>query len=388
MERTLDFELKRPRSLIEAATMLAALPAARIVAGGTDLVPNLRRGIERPPVLVDLSAVQDIDAIVANDDGLALGAGVTLARIASDPRIVAHYPALAAAALSVAGPSHRTVATLGGNLCVDTRCTFYNQSEWWRTANGFCLKRGGDVCHVAPQGKQCHAAFCGDVAPALLALDAVVEVVASRGIRRLPLADLYREDGAAHLTIGPGEIVARVLVPAASSRLVSGYRKARVRGAIDFPLAGVACALSMADGALRSLHIALTGTNARPFVLEGTAELLGRPVDDETLARVGKLVQKQVSPMRTTVTQANYRRQVAAALAQRLLRELAEGGNAARARVPSPAGRQAAASIGASTNAAAVLLAAGDPKHTALVCGTERMTYAQLRDAVARAAAA
>ena len=391
MERALGFELKRPKSLAEAAALLAALPAARLVAGGTDLVPNLRRGIERPPVLVDLSAVQDFAAIVANEEGLAIGAGVTLARIAGDPRIGTGFPALAEAAASVAGPAHRSAATIGGNLCVDTRCVFYNQSEWWRTANGFCLKRGGDVCHVAPQGKRCHAAFCGDVAPALLALDAVVELAASRGTRRIALAELYRDDGAAHLTLAPGEIVARVLVPAASARIASGYRKARTRGALDFPLAGVACAAAVTDGVLQYLRIALTGTNAQPFLLGGTADLIGRPVDDDTLALLGKLVQKQVSPMRTTVTQANYRRQVAAVLAQRLLRELArDGGKAARASTPETAEASVMSAANranaATMNAAELLLSAGEARHIALICGTQRVTYAELRDRVARAA--
>ena len=220
MERTLAFTVKRPRSLVEAAALLAAQPTARIVAGGTDLVPNLRRGIERPPTLVDLSAVQDFDAIVADEEGLWLGAGVTLARLARDARLRADFPVLAEAARSVAGPAHRSVATLGGNLCVDTRCVFFNQSEWWRAANHYCLKRGGDTCHVAPQGARCHAAFCGDVAPALLALDASVETVASRGTRRVALADLYRDDGAAHLALPPGEGHLGLLIAPARGLLV------------------------------------------------------------------------------------------------------------------------------------------------------------------------
>ncbi|MFO1317966.1 MAG: 4-hydroxybenzoyl-CoA reductase subunit beta [Burkholderiales bacterium] len=388
MERTLAFAVKRPRSLAEAATMLASLPDARIVAGGTDLVPNLRRGIECPPVLVDMSSVQDFDAIVADDDGLWLGAGVTLSRIARDPRVAADYPVLAEAARSVAGPAHRSVATLGGNLCVDTRCVFYNQSAWWRAANRHCLKRDGDTCHVAPQGQRCHAAFCGDVAPALLALGAAAEVFASRGARLVALAELYRDDGAAHLALAHGEIVSRVRIPAASARLASGYRKARARGAVDFPLAGVACTMALEGGVLRHLCVALTGTNSRPLVLADTDALIGLPVDADTLARVGKLVQKQVSPMRTTVTQANYRRQVAAALAQRLLRDLARDGAGTPAPTRSAPAAAAIASSGTPMNAAAVLLARGDARHPALVCGTQRVSYGDLRDRVARAASA
>ena len=322
MERMPAFAVKRPTSLVEAAALLASTAGARLLAGGTGLVPNLRRGIERPPLLVDLGAVESLASMTFSDEGLSLGAGVTLSRLAADASVAHGYRAIAEAARTVAGPSHRSVATVGGNLCLDTRCVFYNQSEWWRATNEYCLKRGGEVCHVAPHGRHCHAAFSGDLAPALLALRAEVELVASRGTRRMELSQLYRDDGAAHLTIAADEVLARVVVPAPAAGLVSGYRKACVRGAIDFPLAGVACALSVRDGDLAELRVALTGTNSQPFVLAETDALLGRPVGADTLSSLAKLVQKQVSPMRTTATQSNYRRQAAAVLAQRLVREL------------------------------------------------------------------
>jgi 4-hydroxybenzoyl-CoA reductase subunit beta len=322
MERMPEFDLKHPASVAEAAALLISEPGAKLLAGGTDLVPRLRRGIDRPSVLVDLGAVREFARIVFTDAELSLGAGVTLSQLAVDDRVARHYTAIAEAARTIAGPGHRSVATVGGNLCLDTRCVFYNQSEWWRAANGYCLKRGGEVCHVAPQGRHCHAAFSGDLAPALLVLGAEVELVASRGTRRIALSTLYRDDGAAHLTIAADELLARVLVRTLPAGLVSGYRKACVRGAIDFPLAGVACALSVRDGELAELHVALTGTNSQPIVLAGTDALLGRPVGADTLSSLAKLVQKQVSPMRTTATASNYRRQVASVLARRLLREL------------------------------------------------------------------
>ena len=324
MERMPEFELKRAANLAEAVAWLAADPDARLLAGGTDLVPNLRRGIERPGVLIDLGAVHGLSDIALSEAGLRLGARVTLARLAADASIAQQYPALAEAARAIAGPGHRNAATLGGNLCLDTRCVFYNQSEWWRAANQYCLKRGGDTCHVAPQGKRCHAAFSGDLAPALLVLDAEVELVSASGTRRVPLADLYRDDGAAHLTLARDELLTCAHVPAATPGLRCGYRKARTRGAMDFPLAGVACALTMRDDMLAELRIAITGTNSKPFLLAGCEEFAGKWVDAELLALLGKRVQKQVSPMRSTVTQSNYRRLAAAALAQRLVRELAE----------------------------------------------------------------
>jgi 4-hydroxybenzoyl-CoA reductase subunit beta len=321
-----EFTLHRPATLAEAATLLNAEPLSRLVAGGTDLLPNLRRGLDRPPVLIDLSALTGFAAVEAATDGsVMLGAGLTLAAITTDATIAARLPALAEAARAAAGPGHRSAATLGGNLCQDTRCVFYNQSEWWRASNDYCLKRGGTTCHVAPQGERCHAAFSGDLAPVLLAVGAEVELQSARGVRWLPLAQLYRDDGAAHLTAERDELLARVRIPAAAPGVVCGYRKARVRGSLDFPLAAVAAALVLRQGVIVSLQIGISGTNSHPLLLDGTAELVGHPVDEALLARVGKLVAKQVSPMRSTVTPSNYRRQVAAATAQRLLRELAGG---------------------------------------------------------------
>jgi 4-hydroxybenzoyl-CoA reductase subunit beta len=322
MDAMCAFELKRPASVAEASALLAT-SGARVIAGGTDLVPNLRRGIEAPATLVDVTGVAGLDALDLDANPRVIGAAVTLARLAGDPRVGAEYPALAQAAAQIAAPAHRNAGTLGGNLCLDTRCVFYNQSEWWRASNGYCLKRGGDRCHVAPQGKRCHAAYSGDLAPALMALDALVDLASIDGVRTVPLAALYRDDGAANLTLRPGELVVSARLPAAMPGSRSAYRKARVRGSVDFPLAGVAIAVTFEATRIGALRVALTGTNSHPLELAGTDALVGRVVDDATLAALGKLVAKQVSPMRTTVTASNYRRQVASALAQRLLRELA-----------------------------------------------------------------
>jgi len=320
------FRLAKPRDLTEASAMLASDPNARVLAGGTDLIANLRDGLVAPSILVDLSGIEELATIGADGESIRIGARVTLARLAADTQIGALYPAIAQAAASIAGPAHRSVATVAGNLCLDTRCVFYNQSEWWRRANRYCLKYRGDICHVAPQGKSCQAAYSGDLAPALLALEAEAEISGASGTRRIALADLYVEDGAAHLTLRAGEIITAVHIPVSDMRLRSGYRKARVRGAIDFPLAGVAAALCVHQGILKVLRIAITGTNSRPFVLKGTDEWTGKVLDEALSSAVGKLVQHQVRPLRTTATAANYRRQVAAVLAQRLVRELASAG--------------------------------------------------------------
>lgn len=319
MDPLAPFRVLTPASIAEGVAAAQAHPGARFVAGGTDLLVNLRHGIGAPGVLIDLRSIPELRRI-GPDRGI--GAAVTLAEIAAAPPALAAYPALTTAAASVAGPAHRAAGTIGGNLCLDTRCVFYNRGEWWRAANAFCLKHRGETCHVAPTGHRCHAAFSGDLAPALLAYDAAVRIAGPGGPRTEPLAALYDEDGAAHLRLGPGEFLVGVTLP--PDPWPAAYAKARTRGAIDFPLAGVAVALRTEAGQVAGLRVALTGTNARPFLLAGTEALLGAPVDAAWRDRLGRLVQKQVSPMRTTLAAAHYRRRVAAALAGRVAARLAE----------------------------------------------------------------
>ena len=316
------FSDERPLDLA-AALQLGALPGSQYLAGGTDLVVNLRRGHGTPQRLVDLGGVAELDGIDCGAQGARIGAGVRLVTLGAASAVRERYAAIGAAVDGIAGPSHRNLATVGGNLCVDTRCVYYNQSEWWRGANGYCLKRDGSVCHVAPQGNRCRAAYSGDLAPALLVLGAEVEVAGPAGRRRVPLASLYRDDGRDYLALAPGELLVAVHLPPA--RLRSAYRKASLRRAVDFPLAGVAVALAVEQGRIAELRVAVTGTNPRPLLVEGTDELVGAAPDAEAAQRLGKRVQAQVEPVRTTVMAANYRRVVAAALAGRLLQDLASG---------------------------------------------------------------
>lgn len=317
------FRLVQPHDVQAAVAAHCEIEGSSFLAGGTDLLANLRRGIGRPPALIDLAGLEELRGIDCGDAGARIGAGVTLAALARSTPVRERFAAVAQAAEAVAGPGHRNAATVGGNLCLDTRCLYYNQSEWWRRANGWCLKHGGDTCHVAPQGSRCHAAFSGDLAPALLVLGAEVEIAGPGGRRRSPLTDLYADDGRAHLTLATGELlVALHLSPRPPA---SVYEKVRVRGAMDFPVAGVAVALATERGMLTSLRVGISGTNSQPLLLEGTEALTGRPLDEASLARLDRLVQKQVRPMRTTMISGNYRRLAAAALACRLAARLAAG---------------------------------------------------------------
>ncbi|HMA55449.1 MAG TPA: 4-hydroxybenzoyl-CoA reductase subunit beta [Pseudolabrys sp.] len=320
------FRLVQPKTVEEAVDARLGHPGSRFIAGGTDLLVSMRHGIDSPDLLVDLSSIDELTEIETTITGVTIGAGVTIATLARNEAIASRYRALAQAADAIAGPGHRVMATVGGNLCLDTRCIYYNQSEWWRHANAYCLKNRGETCHVAPQGQRCHAAFTGDLAPALLIFGAEIDIVGARGRRRISLSDLYVEDGKAHLTLAAGELIVAVHLP--SDPPSSAYAKIRSRAAIDYPLAGVAVALAASGTIISSLRVALTGTNSRPFLLAGTEEFSGRSVDEKLLAEIDRLVQKQVQPMRTTLTSANYRRVVAAALARRLTASLSAAGAA------------------------------------------------------------
>jgi 4-hydroxybenzoyl-CoA reductase subunit beta len=325
MEALPDFRLHRPTTLAEAVAILAETPAARPLAGGTDLIVNLRRGLVEAPVLVDLAEVAELRAVDAGPGGLRIGSGVTLAALAATPAIARDYGAIAEAAAAVAGRTHRNAGTVGGNLCLDTRCIYYNQSDWWRRSNDFCLKYRGEVCHVAPKSKRCFATFSGDLAPALLIHDAEVEIAGPGGERRIPLAALYTGDGIDYLTLRPGEVLAAVHVPTGRAGLPQAYAKSRVRCAIDFPLVGLAVSLRMDGGRIGELRAALTAVDMRPFLVTGTDALVGAPADEDTARAFGELAREQASPMRTTTVKPWYRRRVAAALARRLMPRLARG---------------------------------------------------------------
>lgn len=323
MEYMPDFKLHRPDNIEDAVKLRAEEPDALFVAGGTDMIVNVRRGIEQPKHLIDITAIEELKSILPDGGGLHIGAGVSLKELQSNEDVLRDYPAVAEAARAVAGPTHQEYGTVGGNLCLDTRCLFYNQSEWWRQSNDYCLKERGDTCHVAPGGKRCFAAFSGDVAPSLLVYGAEIDVVGPNGRRRMPLADLYRNDGMAHLTLEAGDMLTAVHLPKALAGSPSRYEKARVRGSIDFPLAGAAVRLEMDGKTVKDFVVALTAVNPYPQIVKGTDTYVGRELTEAALDEIRELVRKQAKPMRTTTVAPWYRRRVVGALARRLTEELA-----------------------------------------------------------------
>jgi 4-hydroxybenzoyl-CoA reductase subunit beta len=316
-----DFQYLRPTTAADAVALRAANASSRYIAGGTDLLPNIRRGLVETGVVIDLGGIAELTHIELGKDGLRIGAGTTLAAIAGDAEIRARFTALAEAAEAVAGPTHRAAATLGGNLCLDTRCVYYNQSEYWRESNNYCMKLKGDGCRVAKKSKRCYAAFSGDVAPVLIALAAEVEILGPTGSRRVAIADFYRDDGMDWLTLAADELLVGVHIPLCDGWSTS-YEKIRVRGAIDFPLAGVAVALKRKGNVIDELRIACTGVSSRPLAVEGLAELAGKPLDAAALATITAQTEIAASAMRTTVVDMLYRRGVAPVLARRITERL------------------------------------------------------------------
>jgi len=338
MDALPEFRVLNPATLAEAIAARAAHPDSKPLGGGTDLVVNIRRGIEAPKVLIDMNSVQELHAIHADTDRLEIGASVRLSELATHPAVMKHYPVVAQAAAHIAGPTHRNMGTVGGNLCLDTRCIFYNQSEWWRDANNHCLKTTGTICHVAPKSRGvCFATFSGDLAPALLTLQAEVDIAGPQGKRTIPLEKLYigfarqdvpvtetQGDGKFYLSLRPGELITAVRARK-SAGLRSAYDKIRIRRSIEYPVAGVAVALKRDGGRLTKLRIGFTGTNPRPVLLAGTQELCGGPLDERVIKGLDALVRDQIMPMKTTFTPGHYRRRVAGVLARRLLTRLFEG---------------------------------------------------------------
>jgi 4-hydroxybenzoyl-CoA reductase subunit beta len=338
MEPVAEFDLLSPVTLDEVLAARKAHPKAQLLGGGTDLMVNIRRGIATPPLLIDMNRVAQLRSIRADAKQLEIGASATLAEVAQHPGVIAHYPVVAEAAGSIAGPTQRNMGTVGGNICLDTRCIFYNQSEWWRSANNHCLKTVGDMCHVAPKSRGvCFATYSGDLAPALLTLGAEIDLAGPTGKRTMPLADLFtgdakhdgsgRGDGKKFLALRPGEFVTAVRATATPG-LRSAYDKIRIRKSIEYPVAGVAVALRRDGDKLADLRVAITGTNPRPVLLEGTAELCGDPLGERVFKALDALARDQIMSMKTTFTPGHYRRRVAGVLARRLVQRLFDGANA------------------------------------------------------------
>jgi len=316
------FGFRSPKTIAEAAKILAAEgPQAMLLAGGTDLLPNMKRRHQTPATLVSLRHVEALKK-VANGRGLTLGAGLTLNEIVANSVVHEKHAGLWQAAAQVATVHLRNMGTLGGNLCLDTRCNYYNQNYEWRKAIDFCMKKDGTICWVATASKRCVATSSTDTAPALIALGATVHLVSAQGERDVALADLYKNDGIEYLTRRPDEILTEVKLPAATGWR-STYWKLRRRGSFDFPVLGVAAAVKAApDGTVEEARIALGAVSSRPLLTKGGELLLGKKLTDEVIAEVGVKVASVAKPMDNTDLNLYWRKGVVGEFVGYALREI------------------------------------------------------------------
>jgi 4-hydroxybenzoyl-CoA reductase subunit beta len=315
-----SFRLLRPRSLRQAVDYLARHGNdLLILAGGTDLLPSMKQKLFTPEYVMDIRGMDEIRGIhVRPGVGVEIGALTPLSAIEDSEFIRRHYRVLHEAAMTVASPILRNMGTLGGNICLDTRCVWYNQSLQWRRSCGFCIKKDGDLCHVAPGGKFCWAAFSGDTPPALLCLGAELEIAGPTGMRRVALKDFYTKAGDTRMRLERNEMLTRVFVSEASSGWKGSYLKLRIRGSIDYPLAGVAVALKKNGGPVEAARMAITAVNPAPLLVAGIdAALIGKQVDEHVATVVGELAAKTAKPLTTSALTPEYRREIVKVYARR-----------------------------------------------------------------------
>ncbi|HSM13601.1 MAG TPA: FAD binding domain-containing protein [Thermoanaerobaculia bacterium] len=328
MLRLPSFRLHQPATLDDAARILADVgPGARAVAGGTDLWPNLKRRHQKATDVVSLARVAELRGIAANGD-LTLGAMENLTDVERHPAVRERFPALARAVGSISSPVLRNMGTIGGNVCLDTRCTYYDQSEEWRRSIDYCMKAEGKICWVAPSSPRCWAVQSSDSAPMLVALEARVRLASRDGEREIPVEALFRDDGMDYLTKRPEEIVTAILVPGASdaTRRRTAFFKLRRRGSIDFGVLSVAVALEMDGELVRSARVVLGCVGSFPArAAETEALLAGQRPTDEVLAAVAAKARTAATPMDNTDLDPRWRGRVTPVYVERTLREATAG---------------------------------------------------------------
>lgn len=321
------FEYLEPRSLKEASKALAADPVGiLLLAGGTDLIVNMKHGVIQPKRLINLKAIPKLAYISDRKDGLKIGALTTLHDLASSSLIQEKYPVISQASKEVAAYPHQVMGTLGGNLCQGNRCRFYNQSVFWRGTRSTCYKAGGEVCHVVPgrpaggrKPIECHSTYCGDMAPVLIAMDARIKVVGRVEERNLSLKRLYTQDGKKPLSLKKGEILKEVFVPSPSGKTL--YLKWRLRDSLEFPIVSLAFLIERnGDGKTEKTKIIFSGVGSGPVEASEAEKMLkDASLDNLMIEKVSHQAVKEISPMRTSIASPAYKRKIAGILLKQAL---------------------------------------------------------------------
>lgn len=332
MLRLPQFGVELPRDIASVIALLRDKPGARIVAGGTDILPNLKHRLDQPETLISLAAVAELRTISEADGYLQIGAGMTLTQVAEHPRVRELFPSLAHAAGLVASPLIRNMGTIGGNVNLDTRCRYVNQTKFWRQAiGGGCLKSEGNVCHVVPGGRNCVAAMSSDCVPVLISLDAEFVLIGPAGERVIPAEKYFKADGIRHTVCEDAELTTQIRVPLASGPRRSAYAKWTVRKSIDFPLVSVALRFDLehdhVHAPITKLAVVVGVLGARPRIVSGLSDAIGKQLADPALARlVSQAVHKQCKPLENVPYEAAYRRQMLEVYTRRAIEGLVAQG--------------------------------------------------------------
>lgn len=315
------FKYLEPASVEEASSMLLLETGARVLAGGTDLLVNMKQRVELPAALVNIKKVKGLDTIRQDNGTLRIGSLTPLKKIYQDPSLAGRFPVLAQAAASVGSYHHQVMGTLGGNLCQQNRCKFFNQSQWWRSANAPCLKVGGAVCLVVPKQEACWSSYCGDLAPALLVLGARVVLLRNKESREIPLEDLFSGDGRNSLAMERGEILSEVAIPAAPSDGFSTYVKFANRESIDFPIVGLAFQGSLEK---KEYRLAFTAVDRRPVRgRKVEAFLKGKSLTPEVVEEATQLAAQEAAPVKNSLYAPAYKRSLMGNLLRSVLKNRA-----------------------------------------------------------------
>ncbi len=313
------FRYLEPESLEEASTILLDEPGAKFLAGGTDLLPNMKHRVELPSTVVNIKKIPGLSFVREENGHIRIGSLTPLKSVYKNALITKGLSALASAAASVGSYHHQGMGTIGGNICQQNRCRYFNQSKWWRSTRPTCFKAGGEICHVVNKKETCYATYCGDVAPALLVLEARVLLRKKNDSREIPLESLYSGNSKAPLDLETDEILTEIIIPKDALDGFSAYHKVANRESIDFPIVGTAI---WASAAKRVYRVAFTAVDRKPLRGRKVEDFLnGKELADDLLEEAGKIASKEAGPVKTSNYSPAYKRKMMGQLLQNGLKQ-------------------------------------------------------------------
>jgi len=302
------FKYVEPENIQEASSILHEEPAAKILAGGTDLLVNMKHKVEVPSVVINIKRIPGLDYVRQDNGDIRIGALTPLKRLYKDPLVAEKLPALASAAASVGSYHHQSMGTIGGNICQQNRCKYFNQSQWWRSTRPTCFKAGGEICHVVNKKEICYSSYCGDVAPALLVMNAKALLVRNGDSREIPIKNLFTGNGKNPLDIQKGEILTEIIIPLEALNGFSTYMKFANRESIDFPIVGIAL---WASTERKEYRVSYTAVDRNPLRAQNTEDLLkGKELGEDLMEEASGIASKEATPVKTSLYSPTYKKRV------------------------------------------------------------------------------